>query len=48
MDRIGLITTGVAATDARQRLDMPLLRRNVALKPQDPSIPSEQVIGFAR
>ena len=38
MDRIGLITMGVAAIDARQWLDMPGLGRNVTLKALDLSI----------
>lgn len=38
MDRIGLITGGVSATDARQWLDMPVLSRNTTIKALDLSI----------
>lgn len=38
MDRIGLITNGVAAVEAKQWLDMPILGRNSALKALDLSI----------
>ena len=38
MDRIGLVTRGVSATDARQWLDMPALGRTLTLQALDLSI----------